>query len=141
MAGRPMPLILQDEQHYENQRFITEERWFQETLIPQPDGSVKRILPTPTYTVQEAAKFFFGKGADWLRWRSKKTPENPEGFFILDGKPLPDHRTDAGFRYYTLADIERMAHALAQNGGIDGGTLNTIVKLVKSSCHLYGYVH
>lgn len=134
------PLVVASGKDRIEREFFTDPDWFQETLVPQPDGSYKKVLPNPTYTVQEAAKFFFGKGADWLRWRTKHTPDNPQGFFVLDGEPLPDRRTDAGFRYYTLADIERMAHALAQNGGIDGGTLQAIIDQVKTSCRIYGYI-
>lgn len=139
MASKPQPLVVA-EQDSNQREFVTDPAWFAEQEIVQPDGSIKKVLPNPTFTVQEAAKFFFGKSPDWLRWRTKKTDENPQGFFVLDGVPLPDHRTDAGFRYYTLHDIEMMAHALAQQQGIDGGTLQAIVTLVRTECRIYGYI-
>lgn len=139
MPSKPQPLVV-GEQEATEREFVTDPAWFQEREEVQPDGSTKKVLPSPTYTVQEAAKFFFGKSPDWLRWRTKKTADNPDGFFVLDGEPLPDHRTDAGFRYYTLHDIEKMAHALAQNNGIDGGTLQAIITMVRTSCRIYGYI-
>jgi hypothetical protein len=107
----------------------------------------------PHFSVQEVAKFFFGNGPDWLRWRmrpdDKKIKDEqgnvtiikgkyPDGYFILDGKPMEHKRTEAGARYFTLADIERMAHALAQGGHIDGAQLSNIVVLVKTCAKVYG---
>jgi hypothetical protein len=100
---------------------------------------------TPHYSVQEVAKFFFGRTADWLRWRylsdektDKKTGEitpakHPDGYFVLDGVPLEPKKSLTGYRWYTIADVERMAHALAQNGAIDGWQLDNIVNLVKAA--------
>lgn len=86
--------------------------------------------PLPAYTVQEAAKVFFGRGPDWLRWRYRPAREYPHGYFVLDDVILEPKRTDTGNRYYTLADIERMAHALAENNAIDGEQLSVIIQLV-----------
>ncbi len=108
-----------------------------------------RGLHKPRFTVQEVSKVFFGKGPDWLRWRSRANadPRHPDGYFVLDGKPLEIKRMPARegrqnepitARYYTLADIERMAHALAQQGAIDGGQLGNIVLMVKACARIYG---
>jgi len=103
----------------------------------------------PTFTVSEVAKVFFAKGPDWLRWRSDPVPlpnqrredmKFPDGWFILDGERLEAKRTPAGARYYTLFDIERMAHALHQNGGIGPEQLARIVRIVKAMAELYGYL-
>ena len=101
-----------------------------------PKGNTGRL--EPNFSVQEVAKTFFGRKADWLRWRYKsdqnpRKPDlpakHPHGFFVLDGEPLEPKTTEAGARYYTLADIERMGHALAQNGAIDGDTLEHVVEV------------
>lgn len=108
---------------------------------------------TPRFSVQEIAKTFFAQSSDWLRWRMRPDKPNkqgevrfPEGFFVLDGKPLkfkrlisdskdPNHQTA---RYFTLADIERMAHALAQQGIIDGLRLGNILTMLRCCARLYG---
>lgn len=143
MAGRKgtkaQPLIIADPEHLE-EGFVAKDEWFREKKIPQVDGSVLTVLPKPIFTVAEVAKIFFAEDPDWLRWRLKKSEQNPHGFFVLDGKPLPDRRTDKNFRYYTLADIEKMAHALAQNGGISGARLIQIVGIIKNMLKIWGFV-
>lgn len=86
--------------------------------------------PLPAYTVQETAKLFFGKGPDWLRWRYRPANLHPRGYFVLDDVILEPKRTRTGNRYYTLADIERMAHALVENEAIDGGKFSIILQLI-----------
>lgn len=104
-------------------------------------------LPRPRFSVQEVSKCFFGKGSDWLRWRSRPDPKgkHPDGFFVLDGKPLDVKRLpgknkgeENTARYYTLADVEKMAHALAQQGAIDGGQLANIILMVKVCARIWG---
>lgn len=137
------PLIIADPEHLE-EGFIAKDEWFQEKYIPQADGSTLMVLPTPNFSVSEVAKVFFAQDPDWLRWRLKKSKGNPHGFFVLDGKPIPERRTDNGtkdgFRYYTLSDIEKMAHALAQNGGISGARLMHIMGIIKNMLKLYGHI-
>lgn len=136
----PQPLITVHEEHYfDRGEFLCDPAWFVETTTIDARGREKKILPKPSYTVAEASKMFFGKTPDWMRWLSKKTDKHPDGFFILDGEPIEEHRTEHNFRYYTLADIEKMAHALAFNGVIDGAKCATIISLVKHSLRLYGY--
>ncbi len=86
--------------------------------------------PLPAYTVQETAKLFFGKGPDWLRWRYRSATHFPKGYFVLDGVILEPKRTESDNRYYTLADIERMAHALVENGAIDGTRFSLILQII-----------
>lgn len=86
--------------------------------------------PLPAYTVQETAKLFFGKGPDWLRWRYRPANHYPQGYFVLDDIVLEPKRTETGNRYYTLADIERMAHALVENGAIDGTKFSIVLQLI-----------
>lgn len=97
-----------------------------DTMFPKSESG----MPSPTYTVQETAKLFFGKGSDWLRWRYREAPNYPNGYFVLNGIVLEPKRTEAGNRYYTLADIERMAHALVENHAIDPEQLVYIIQMV-----------
>ena len=73
-------------------------------------------------------------------------PSHPNGFFILDGKELIFKRLKTESedpnkptaRYYTLADIERMGHALAQQEIIDGVRLCHLIVMVRSCARMYG---
>lgn len=95
-------------------------------------------MPRPIYTVQETAKLFFGKGSDWLRWRYRAAePNYPNGYFVLNGIVLEPKRTEKGNRYYTLADIERMAYALVENHAIDPDHLAVVLQLVLLQARLY----
>jgi hypothetical protein len=109
--------------------------WVEDDMLPIQDGK-----PYPHYTVHEFAKVFLGKGPEWVRWRHRPTADNPDGKFILDGVPLVIKRTDSDNRYYTLADVERMGHALAQQGEIDGSQLLMMLMLVKWEARLYGVI-
>jgi hypothetical protein len=95
--------------------------------------------PKPTFGAQETARMFFGKGADWLRWRYRPDVlgNYPDGYFVLNDVILEPKRTEAGQRYFTLADIERMAHALASNNAISGDRVTTIVAIVLWVARLY----
>jgi hypothetical protein len=108
-------------------------------------------IPVPNYSVQDAAKVFFARSADWLRWRGRPVHPHkpneacnarcrPDGYFVLDGMKIEEKRTEAGARVYTLADIERMAHALAQNDALDGLTLTKVIMIVKWQARLYGVI-
>lgn len=98
--------------------------------------------PKPFFGAQETAKLFFGKSADWLRWRYHPSNDGlyPHGYFVLNDVILEPKRSTTGQRYYTLADIERMAHALAQNDAIDGKRVTAIVSIVLWVARLYEVV-
>lgn len=153
-APEPEPMVLAQPELLlpEGQRFWTDDSMFAED---------KKGLPNPHFSVQEVSKVFFGNGADWLRWRMRPDDKKvkgedgeylrnedgsyvmekgdyPDGYFVLDGEPMTFKRTKAGSRYFTLADIERMAHALAQGGHIDGAQLTNIVVVVKTVAKIYG---
>jgi hypothetical protein len=120
-------------------------------LIPQEDPKTGMVfflwdnmfhrtedgIPIPNYTVQETAKVFFGRGPDWLRWRYRPANNYPDGYFVLKGTILEAKRTESGNRYYTLADIERMAHALVENNAIDGQQLSIILQLILLQARLH----
>lgn len=88
----------------------------------------------PVFTVSEVAKVFFGRSPHWVRWRERK------GFFILDGEEVGTHRTDEGARRYTLADVEKMAHALAQKEAINGAQLANALLMVRTCAKVWGYL-
>ena len=81
----------------------------------------------------------------------KRPAKHPDGFFILDGKPLEFKRVvmdsenpkaadpnAVTARYYTLADVERMGHALLQQEVITEDRLASIILAVRSCAYLYG---
>lgn len=149
----PEPLVMTDAEHVGEQKFYMSDDMFPVQQIVDADGTViDEVLPKPIFTVQEVAKFFFGKSSDWMRWRIQPdkppakasdeekanwVPRYPNGMLVLDGEPLPERRTKSNYRYYTLADVEKMAHALKQHNAIDGHTLNTAVSLVKYVAEQY----
>lgn len=112
-----------------------------EPTIVHPDP-VK--IYRPHFSVQEVAKIFFAKSPDWLRWRSRGAEGYPDGYFVLDPNDpakrtkLEPKRTDAGARYYTLADVEKMLHAAYQNGAIEGFELAAGIYIVKWMARLHG---
>jgi hypothetical protein len=144
------PLVVADPENLtlpEGQRFFLDD-----SMFPLD----KRNKPVPTFKVKEVAEVFFGKSVDWLRWRmrpddkrvkDKVTGEitvipgdHPDGFFILDEQPMDFKRTGPGARYFTLADIERMAVALAQGGHIDGARLALVIRMVVTCARLHGVI-
>lgn len=88
----------------------------------------------PTYSVAEVAKMFFGRSPHWIRWRERK------GWIELDGEKVATERTEVGARRYTLTDIEKMAHALAQTGAIDPEQLHNALRVVQYQARIYGYL-
>ncbi len=86
----------------------------------------------PTFTISEIAKFFFGRSAHWVRWRERT------GAFTYEGKPVGIHRTPKGARMYDLADVEKMAHALAGEHHITAEELLNILKLVLIEGKVWG---
>lgn len=117
--------------------------WLDDSMFALDDDG----MHVPRFSVQEAAKCFFGQSADWLRWRMRGPirgrNNQAEKYFTLDGellefKRLKGESKSETARYYTLADIEKMGHALAQNGAISGVDLAHIVVMVRACARLYG---
>jgi hypothetical protein len=92
------------------------------------------VAREPVFTVSEVAKVFFARSPHWVRWRERK------GFFVLDGEDVSGQRTDDGARRYNLADIEKMAHALASKGAINGAQLTNALLLVQIEARVWGYL-
>lgn len=94
----------------------------------------------PWFSVSEVGKFFFARSPHWIRWREEK------GFFTLDGVAIGTTRTKknvkggAGQRRYNLADVEKIGHALAEKGAIDGNQLRRTLHLVESEARLWDYL-
>jgi hypothetical protein len=104
------------------------EQWlFPKQFEATKPGAVVR----PTYVVAEVAKFFFARSGAWLRAK--------EGKATLDGEPLVDFlgRARGERREYTLFDIERVAHALADSGFITGERLRLALRLLQLEAHLW----
>lgn len=72
----------------------------------------------PAFSTSVVAGVFFGRSAAWLRVKMRPHENSPSGNLVLDGKPLIIGRSDSDDRQFTLVDIERVAHALYQQGGI-----------------------
>lgn len=85
-------------------------------FLPTVDPT-KKPKRAPTFSVQEVAKAFFGRSSHWIRWRER------EGALTLADGSVIGGRTKTGSRYYTLADVERIAHALYQRDHIDQAQL------------------
>lgn len=134
MPSQPEPLVVAEPENI----VLPQGRdfWLDDSMF----ATDRKGLPIPHFSVQSVAQVFFGNGPDWLRWRMRGDPENgrPHGYFLLNGVPLEFKRTDAGARYFTLADVERMATALCQEGGIDGLQLSNITMLVKYCARVNG---
>lgn len=109
--------------------------------------------PIPNYSVNEVAKFFFGRNASWMRWRyssdervspvtgKTNVPKHPDGYFVLNGEPLIPKISPQGQRYYTIADVERMAHALTQNDVISGTALQEVMQLLNLTYKIWRRNH
>jgi hypothetical protein len=128
--------------------------WIYDQMLPVHEELVDEDgnpVPLPNFTVKETAKMFFARSADWLRWRGRAVHNghkaddgkpcndrcHPLGFFVLDDVVIEPRRTEAGARFYTLADVERMAHALAQNGALSTEKLIDTIMLIKWEARLY----
>ena len=88
----------------------------------------------PRFSVSEVAKFFFKRNSHWVRWAERK------GIFVFEGEDVGTGRTESGSRVYALADIEKMAHALAAKDLITQAQLSFILHLVYFEAKLWGYV-
>jgi len=91
----------------------------------------------PIYDISEVAKVFFARSTSWVRWADR------QGHFILDGEYVGGYRHNgkpSGERRYTLAHIEKMAHALGSNKVINHVQLRQALVMVKLQAEMYGYL-
>jgi hypothetical protein len=88
--------------------------------------------PGPMFVVSDIGKIFFNRGPHWVRWREKR------GHLIWEGKQV-GHRVKQ-VRMYDLADVEKMTHALASNGAIDGTQAVRALLVVQAIANVWGYL-
>ena len=89
--------------------------WLTDDMIVVKDDGT----PKPWFSTHTVATVFIGRSAAWLRVRMRSTEEFRDSELVLDGKPLDIHRSATGDRQFSLADIEKTAHALYGTGSID----------------------
>lgn len=103
----------------------------------------------PHYTISEMGKFFFNRTTGWVRWRERRggfilgAVEDPETRFwvpVAGSVVYGTSRTPEGARYYTLADVEGIAHALAEKSLISGTQLHLAVLAVHTEARIFGYI-
>lgn len=87
----------------------------------------------PLFSISEIAKVFFGRGPHWARWRDKS------GDFQFEGERV-GRRTDSNARYYTLADIEKIAHGLADEKHITAADLHNALVIVQAIARQWGHI-
>lgn len=87
----------------------------------------------PTFEPGEITKIFFNRSSHWLRWRER------QGHIVYDGEVVGS-RTDVGSRYYTLGDVEKMIHALMQNGAVDAQRGYNALMVVRYIAIVHGYL-
>ena len=92
------------------------------------------VSADPTFKVSDVAKIFFGRSSHWVRWLEGKDA------FTLDGVEVGTRRTEKGARVYTLADVEKMTHALAQQGKINGAQAANSLHIVQTIARVWGYL-
>lgn len=89
----------------------------------------------PGYTIHEVARFFFGRSRIWLQkhvWG---------GHLVLDGEPVKIPREEGNdYLRWRLVDIERTAHALAQNGYLKVEHLQRVIGIVLLVAQNYHYL-
>ena len=88
----------------------------------------------PTFKVSDIAKIFFGRSSHWVRWLEAKNA------LVLDGQEVGTRRTAKGARVYTLADIEKIVHALAQQGKINGAQAANALHVVQTVSRIHGFL-
>lgn len=108
--------------------------WLYDDMMPtNRKGEVK-----PVFSIAQIAKIFFARSADWVRWLSNQGHKNDgEVVFVLDGKALETKRTESGSRFYTLADVERVAHALVEHHRIDGEQFVAAIQIMLWMAYSY----
>lgn len=133
---------------YTDPRLMTSGEWMlEESMIPTD----KKDMPFPMYRTRQVAEIFFGRKSSWFYFTMephKFAGRDEDGKEIrkrtgdtwlrLDGEPLGIRRDKLNQRYYSLADVERIVHALAQNRRIDGATMQRALLIVKTIAQQHG---
>lgn len=93
----------------------------------------KHATQEPSMSASDVGKVFFARSPEWIQKHER------ERSIVLDGVPVANRRTERNHRIYSLYDVERMAHALAQNGIIDGQQLHQAMVVVRYMSYIWGY--
>jgi hypothetical protein len=104
------------------------DHWLTDDMMPTNKNKVVK----PRLSVSVVGEVFFGHSGDWLRRMHKI------GDVRLDGEPFEPKRTEVGDRYYTLADVERLAEALLQSDKIDGMQYIAAIHVLRWVAFQYG---
>lgn len=110
-------------------------------MLAGVDMNPKQSKKPLVFTVSEMAKFFFARSKHWVRWQEqhgKMIYTDPE---TGETRPVGIARTETtSGRVYNLADVEEIAHGLAQQGVISGTQLRHTLHLVKVRAQMEGYL-
>jgi hypothetical protein len=97
----------------------------------------------PAFAMHEVARCFFGRSVGWLRKHLNPVTTVSAGTVMNNlsrrwglVQPL---RTDAGAQVFRLYDIERLAHALYENGVLDEERFLSTISIVCRQIHLWGF--
>lgn len=90
------------------------------------------VCPAPVFSIGELAKVFLNRSPHWIRWAAR------EGKFDLDGIAGDNKRNENNARRYDLADVEKIAHALASNNMLSGSQLRLVLLMVKTRAEIQG---
>lgn len=96
-------------------------------MLADVDASVR-----PLFSIREVGVFFFNETDYWLRIIGDTDK------FTYNGKKIKIRRTPAGARVYSLADIELIAHGLAQNRVISGQHAVLVLQAVAAFAKIHG---
>lgn len=126
-------------------------RWLEEQHALVYDGdpncthtkTVRKMRPEPV--LDEAGKKV--KNAEGKVKMVEKVGPVEEPYFDTKGRckrcrgrRVGERRTPSGARIYSLADIELLAHALAQNGKITGTQLRLALTMVDTAARIWEYI-
>lgn len=86
--------------------------------------------PKPWFSTHTVATVFLGRSPAWLRVRMRQSEDYPQSMLVLDGKPIEIHRSSSDDRQFSLADIERTAHALYEAGQINAERFSCTIMMI-----------
>lgn len=92
----------------------------------------------PLFTVKQLTNMFFAREPHWIRWREDRGMLDTEDFEIYEDGVI-GNRNASGAREYTLADVEKVVHALAQAEAIDGTQVRNALLLVRILGEIHGH--
>lgn len=92
------------------------------------------VSKVPVFRTRQVAIIFFQKSPGWLRWRDR------QGFFVSENFHCEPARNDQNTRFYTLADIEVLAHAFDEHGIIDAMHLEITLHIIRLIAIGYGVI-